>query len=518
MLLGDPVPPPYASLALLALVAAGGAWAWWRFGIEIGMTVILIGANIGLVFLGMNLDQRRQRRRLRASVESPAIDGGVGEVLATGDGQVDIRAGVGLIEMGAAAAGVPAPGWYDLYWLRHPDGPRWSAGRILLSAKPLPRPPATASFKDHADPTVVAEVRARLREVLRRTDWELGCNRAGTLSPPQRDELRRQARGRVRALAAWVTIGALVSALFLVAAILTLRRMPSDALPSDARDDLVGAILGGVLGLVVLWFTVRGLLRLPPSWASIGRPPALLRASGTVTATLADSENDIWAVALAGGPTFRVTANVARALRTSLPYTVYYVADTLLAAEPAVGPAADGARPWPRPDWVVANAAGQLTADQRTQIVGERLGWRSAYVLLPVLLVVAAAATPYISHHFSPKRIAVDDGSELVITVSIASVIVAIWAALMVRFAATRRRRSAAVVQPEILTSSAEIVWSDGGYRLRDAPDGLSLSGNDDVLPEPGHYRLYWLRTPRPTLLSAEPQSDRLLGNESRTV
>src|SRR5262249_32946589 len=57
-LLGDPVPPPYPALAILTVVAVGGAALWWRSGFEVGITVVLIGANVGLAAMSMNLDRR----------------------------------------------------------------------------------------------------------------------------------------------------------------------------------------------------------------------------------------------------------------------------------------------------------------------------------------------------------------------------------------------------------------------------------------------------------------------------
>jgi hypothetical protein len=337
MLLGGPTPPPYAALAVLAVTAVSGAVLWWRSGFGPGITVILIGANIGLAVLSMNLDRRRRRRRLRSDLGRPAIGGGIGEV-AVAAGRVDIRSGTGPIELGLAAPAAPVPGWYRMHWLEHPGAPRWSAGRVLLSAHPIAAPDGARTGPDTGpdagpDPLVLAEIAARLRDVLRRAEWELGFNRTGELSPPQRDELRRAARARLLARSAGAGAGTLVAALLLVTAVLAWRRGPS-----DDRSALVGGLISAGLGLVVGWFTVRAAVRLPEAAAAVGGPPPLARASGPVTATVADAENDTWTLTLDGGITFHVTADVARAFGTPLRYTVYYVSRgrerVLLAAEP----------------------------------------------------------------------------------------------------------------------------------------------------------------------------------------
>jgi hypothetical protein len=190
-----------------------------------------------------------------------------------------------------------------------------------------------------AGSVVVAAVRDRLRLALRRTEWELRANRAGELSPPQWDQLRRQARGRVWARLAGITVGTLVAGLFLVATILA--------------DSLVGGVISAVPGLVAAGLTVRGLVRLPRAVFAVGHPPALLHASGTVTVKQTDGENDVWSVAVDGGPTFSVASVVARAFRTPLIYAVYFVQRSrddavLLAAEPMAS-SPEPARSWPPP-------------------------------------------------------------------------------------------------------------------------------------------------------------------------
>src|SRR5262249_20876866 len=124
--------------------------------------------------------------------------------------------------------------------------------------------------------------------------------------------------------------------LFLAAAVLTWSRSPSQ---DSGRT--VGGTIGTVLGLLAVWFTVRAARRLPEAIAAVGHAPALARGSGRASVTLEDSENDAWKVALTGGPAFAVSGKVARAFRTSVPYTVYYVLrkreNVLLAAEPAAG-------------------------------------------------------------------------------------------------------------------------------------------------------------------------------------
>jgi hypothetical protein len=96
------------------------------------------------------------------------------------------------------------------------------------------------------------EVRTRLREALLRNEWELGFNRAGKLSPPQCDQLRRRARGRVWLRLAGVFAGAVAALLALTSAAITLQDRAADPL-----NNLVAGIVGGALGLVVVWLTVR---------------------------------------------------------------------------------------------------------------------------------------------------------------------------------------------------------------------------------------------------------------------
>jgi hypothetical protein len=478
MLLGNRVRPPYPALAILSAVAVGGAGLWWRFGFAAGITVILIGTNIGLAAMSMNLDRRRRRRRLRRDLADATIAGGVGEVVAAAGGTVDIRGGVGPIELGLAAPAPPPPGWFSVYWLEHPEAQRWNADRVLLSASPIVQP--SEPTDEGVDPVVIAEVRARLRQVLRRTEWELAANRAGALSPPQRDQLRRQARGRVWARLGGIAVGILVAALFLTSALIGLRR--------SSRDDVIAGAIGAVVGLVAAGLTARGLVRLPGAVFAVGHPPELHRASGTVTIKETDWENNVWSVAVAGGPTFSVAGDVARCFRTPLRYTVYFVQRgrdaILLAAEPAAG-SAEPVRAWPHPDQVAANADGRLTPAQGRLIIGQPIGWKSLYLLLPVVLVVAGTA--------------VGDATGLAWTLAIAVVIVAAWAVWLVWRIVTRARRAAIVREPKILTSPGEIDW----YEARTADWRLPLP--DGPLPEPGPYLLYWIKAPRPTLLSAEP-------------
>jgi hypothetical protein len=511
MLLGGSTSPPYLALAIVAIVAVGGAALWWRFGFEVGITVVLIGSNIGLVAMGVSLEPRSRRRRLRSDLGHPRIGGGIGEVAAAA-GQVDIRCGTGLIGLGPAAPNPPAAGWYQMYWLEHPSAGRWNAGRVLLSARRIPQPLASGGDRDHVgggfDARVVAEVRAWLREVLRRTEWEFGFNRRAELSPPQRYDLHRRARGRLGARLAGVGVGTATALLFLVAALAAWLRSPS-----DDQDAMIGGFIGAALGLVAAGLTVRAALQLPAAVAAVSSLPPLLWASGPVRATLTDGENNVWTVAVDGGPTFSVTADVARAFRTQMLYTVYYVLRArecvLLAAEPSPGEydgAFDAARGWPRPDWVTANAAGRLTPAQQSQIVGEPIRrQRSTYMLVtPALVVLVAAAVPYISHHYQPQRMAIGDGTELIVTMSVAAAALTAWAVLMVWRIAARHRRSAVVREPAIVTSTGEVVWAGGKYQIRGSPVRLRLPPGD-VLPEPGPYRFYWLPRPKPTLLSAEP-------------
>ncbi|HKD96940.1 MAG TPA: hypothetical protein VKB69_04985 [Micromonosporaceae bacterium] len=509
MLLGGPVLPPYVSLGIVTAAICAGAVLWWRFGFGIGITVILVGSNIGLAAMGTNFQQRRHGRRMRSALDHPAIGRGIGEVAVTGS-RVDIRSGVRPIDLGPAAPGAPPAGWYQMYWLEHRGAQRWNADRILLSARPVPRPPAPVDDRTDPghdlDPLVASEVSTRLRQVLPRTGWELRFNRAGALSPPQLAELRQRARRRVWARLVGVTVGSLIGGLMLLAALIAWRRTPS-----GDESDTAGGIFSLCVGLVVLWFTVRTVIRLPEAMAWVNHPPPLARASGPVTVKLEDSENNTWTVAMEDGPTFTVTADVARAFGTPVPYTAYYVVlagdHILLAAEPGLGgdEGAGAVHGWPRPDWVTANAAGRLTPAQQGQIVGEPIRWKSTFMVVFVaLVVVASAAVPYISHHFQPKRIVVGDGTELIVIVSIAATVVAGWAGFMLWRVTGRRRRSAVVLVPEITASTGEIVWSGGTYRVSGTPVPLRLPSGV-VLPEPGPYRFYWLRAPGPTLLSAEP-------------
>ena len=283
--------------------------------------------------LSVNLDRHRHRRRsrLRRDLVHPTIAGGSGEIIETNSGTVDVRSGPAAIELGLAAPAPPAAGWYRLYWLEHPSAPRPNPNRVLLSASPILEPPV-----------VLTEIRSRLREALRRNEWELRFNRAGALSPPQREQLRRRARARVRARVIGLGAAALVSSLFLVAAVLG----PRGGL-SGMRDDLVGGLIAAGLGLAAAGLTVGGLVRRPTTVLAARRPPALQAASGPVSVALADADNDLWAVTVVDGPRFSVAADVARAFRTPARYTVYYVPDVLLAAEPAAGGTVDRRRSGP---------------------------------------------------------------------------------------------------------------------------------------------------------------------------
>jgi len=53
---------------------------WLTVEPGMGIAVALIVANIGLVAMSMNLDQRRRRKRLRADLSRPLIRGGIGQV------------------------------------------------------------------------------------------------------------------------------------------------------------------------------------------------------------------------------------------------------------------------------------------------------------------------------------------------------------------------------------------------------------------------------------------------------
>jgi hypothetical protein len=480
MLIGPRVRPPYPALSILAAVAVGGAALWWRFGFPVGITVLLIGTNVGLAVMSMNLDRRRRRRRLRRNLTHATIAGGVGEIVAP----ADIRSGVGPIELGLGSPAPPPPGWFYVYWLEHPQAQRWNADRVLLSARPIPEPSVVAGG---SNPVVAAEVRARLRQVLRRTEWEIRSNRAGVLSPPQRDQLRRQARGSVWARLAGITVGILVAGLFLASAFIGLRR--------STRDDVIAGAIAAVIGLVAFGLTARGLVRLPSLVSAIGHPPALLRASGPVTVKQTDWENNVWSVAVDGGPTFSVGSDVARAFQTPLEYVVYFVRrDFLLAAEPLAFDSSEPPRAWPDPDLGAANALGQLTPAQGRLIMGKPITWRSAFILWPVLVVVGGTAVPYIS-----RSGVVDDGTELVWTVTIACMVVAAWAAWLVWRLVTRARLAALIRRPEILSSVGEIDW----YEARTPDWRLPLPSGP--LPEPGPYVLYWINAPGPTLLSAVP-------------
>lgn len=97
------------------------------------------------------------------------------------------------------------------------------------------------------------------------------------------------------------------------------------------------------------------------------------------------------------------------------------------------------------------------------------------------------------------------DGTDLIVTLSILAVIIASWAGLMLRHVTARRQRAASVRVSAITSSTGEIVWTGGRYRIRGTPVRLPLPPGHQVLPEPGPYRFYWLLTPAPTLLSAQP-------------
>jgi hypothetical protein len=307
MLIGPRVRPPYPALLMLAAVGVGGAVLWWRFGFPTGITVLLIGTTVGLAAMSMNVDRRRRRRRLRRDLTHATIAGGIAEIVAVG----------APFELGVAAPAPPPSGWFYVYWLER-------AERVLLSARPIRQPSVVAGG---ADPVVVAEVRARLRQVLRRTEWDIRSNRAGVLSPPQRDQLRRLAIRRVWTRLGGITVGILVAGLFLASALIGLRRA--------TRDDVIAGAIGAVVGLVAFGLTARGLVRLPSVVSAAGHPPPLLRASGTVTVKQTDGENDVWSVTVDGGPVFSVASDVARAFQTPLEYMVYFVErGLLLAAEP----------------------------------------------------------------------------------------------------------------------------------------------------------------------------------------
>lgn len=99
MLLGDPTRPPYVGTAIFVAVVMAGAVLWWRFGYGPGLAAIVVGANIGLVVLGMNLEDRGNRRRMWWALTHPVIGGGLGEVIVA-DGHPDIRSGPGRSRWG----------------------------------------------------------------------------------------------------------------------------------------------------------------------------------------------------------------------------------------------------------------------------------------------------------------------------------------------------------------------------------------------------------------------------------
>ncbi|HZM74909.1 MAG TPA: hypothetical protein VFC19_04235 [Candidatus Limnocylindrales bacterium] len=58
--------------------------------------------------------------------------------------------------------------------------------------------------------------------------------------------------------------------------------------------------------------------------------------------------------------------------------------------------------------------------------------------MIPALIITAAAAIPYIAHHYDPRQAVLsDDATDLKITL----IVVAIWAAAWTAYAVSGRRR-----------------------------------------------------------------------------
>jgi len=133
--------------------------------------------------------------------------------------------------------------------------------------------------------------------------------------------------------------------------------------------------------LLPLIFTTVGILIIRASLAgqlarraALRAPTPVRRVTGPVTVERIESDdsNSERFCLTAGGLRFaNLSTDAGRGFFEPIPHTVYYSprGPELLGAEPAP------ARPilreiWPQPDWLQANASGQLAPDQRDQLIG----------------------------------------------------------------------------------------------------------------------------------------------------
>lgn len=82
-------------------------------------------------------------------------------------------------------------------------------------------------------------------------------------------------------------------------------------------------------------------------------------------------------------------------------------------------------------------AADADPAERLDELAGRRRVRRALMAMTPALIVTAATGIPYIVHHYRPRQIAVEDGTDLKVTL----IVVAVWAAAWTVYAVSGRRR-----------------------------------------------------------------------------
>jgi len=393
----------------------------------------------GVSLIAQNLGRRRKARILLADLDGHRVGSGLGEIITRPDGGPEVRVEQTRIPVPDKAPPLPARGRYRLYWLERSNGER-----LLLSAD-ADDPGCTADAADRGlPPGFSADEAARLRRAILKafqlTQADLADNRAGRVSPRQR---RGWVQGTVSAFVVWVVVGGL-SGSCVVGNLLKLTAPDPDpgagpAVVVRGMALVVLVLLLGSLGMLVRWV------------ARHRSDPPVLSLTGPVTLT---AHEDSWSLSVPGNElTFSVSRPVGEAFRAPGTYTLYYVDDDLLAAEPV--PADES---WERsdrplflddPDLVAANAAGRVTAGQRRLLLGQPVpvpwahlvGGLALYVLVTAL---GPAAQPYSEEYgHTWVRTAYLIGSILLLL----SVVTAWW-----RTARGRRQRQAAFDRSDICT------------------------------------------------------------------
>lgn len=487
-LLGVRVPPPVVGPMLVAAgtVAAAVLASVRQFGWAV--TVFLVLLSFGGAAMGVNLDRRRQRRRLRSDLAAPVIGNGPGEVVTDPQGGVEIRSGTARLALGPAAPDPPAPGRYHVYWLEHPSARRWDRDRVLLSATPLP---------SETPPPPDADVSRRLLALaLGGNDWELTFNRAGRLSPPQLWRLTGALRRSVRRC----VIGMLAAAGLMVLGSYELTHPQPDDTPATTRG-IAGLTFG--VGVLVAVIATAVLLRRRRRRVLCAGTIDQVTGRVTVRRVALNGENDLdWRVTL-GDLRFDLTTAAARGFFAPGAYTLYHVHDesspTLLAAEPAPHRPLGPPQPWPRADWAEANASGGLPTDQRALLLGTApssglrflAGLES--VLVGALLVNYLLAPPGPAAH------------QIAAAFGLPATILVVWLTVHARRSVAYRRHAHQVARSQVDTAPGEISWEAGRYHATAGALRLRPLWPDYPPPTPGSYQLHWLAGARPMLLSATP-------------